>query len=331
MKDPFSDEIDLTEPLKKIYNFKKIILLSTLLASVIGVIIALVLPVKYSSSTIFIPQNQESNNSSLSGVASLVGVNLGGNSLGGEIPSSMYPQIAYSPKFKRLILDKIIDEKNNLNLKDYIINYYNIDNEILDNNSPLFVSEIEEKCFKILDDIISISVNQKDGFVTINCIMPVAEYSAILANESKEILQKIIIQNKIESANQNLKFSQEQLYEKKMEFNEIQRKLSSFKDSNLNLVNSFIINQQDKLEAEFQIINAVVTELSKQVETAKLQVRKDTPVFSTIKEALIPNKRISPKRTQLVIIFGIFGFIISSIFAILKDPLKKLFAEISES
>ena len=30
--------------------------------------------------------------------------------------------------------------------------------------------------------------------------------------------------------------------------------------------------------------------LSKQVEQAKLQVTKDTPVFSTIKEAVIPNK-----------------------------------------
>ena len=49
------------------------------------------------------------------------------------------------------------------------------------------------------------------------------------------------------------------------------------------------INEKNKLEAEFQIINAVVTELSKQVEQAKLQVKKDTPVFSTIKEAIIPN------------------------------------------
>ena len=46
--------------------------------------------------------------------------------------------------------------------------------------------------------------------------------------------------------------------------------------------------------AEFGIINAVVSELSKQVEQAKLQVTKDTPVF-TIREAVIPNKK-SPKK-----------------------------------
>ena len=77
----------------------------------------------------------------------------------------------------------------------------------------------------------------------------------LLAKNAKEILQKIIIENKIESARQNLIFSEKQLNEKKIEFDEIQSKLAYFKDSNLNLVNSFVINEKDKLEAEFQIIN----------------------------------------------------------------------------
>ena len=160
--------------------------------------------------------------------------------------------------------------------------------------------------------------------------MPIAEYSAILANNAKEILQKIIIENKIESAKQNLEFSKKQLREKEIEFDEVQTKLSFFKDSNLNAVNSFVINEKDKLEAEFQIINAVVTELSKQVEQAKLQVTKDTPVFSTLREAVIPNKRTSPKRTQMVIIFCLFGFIISCVIILIKDPLKSILDELNE-
>ena len=46
-----------------------------------GVAFALLLPVKYNSTTIFITQNQETGSSSLSGVASLVGINLGSNLL----------------------------------------------------------------------------------------------------------------------------------------------------------------------------------------------------------------------------------------------------------
>ena len=323
-----NDEIDIIEILKKIYKSWRIIIYSSITFIIIGITIALLSPVKFSSSTIFIPQNQESSSSSLSGVANLVGINLGGSSYGGDIPPSMYPQVSESPKFKRLLLDKVIDKKNNLTLKKFIIKYYKIDeiNEIV--SSELAMTELEEKCFKKLSEIISINVNQKDGFITISSIMPIAEYSAIVAKKSREILQNIIIENKIETARQNLIFSEGQLIEKKKEFDEIQSKLAYFSDSNLNSVNSFVNNEQDKLEAEFQIIKSVVTELSTQVEQAKLQVSKDTPVFSTIKEAVIPIKRTSPKRTQIVIVFGFIGFIASCFLVLIQDPLKKIINEI---
>ncbi len=329
MKTKSNDEIDLIEILKKIFNFKKLVIYITGLFILIGIAVALLSPVKFTSSTVFIPQKQEGATSSLSGVASLVGINLGSASYGGDIPTSMYPQIGESPKFKRLLLGKSIDSKKNITLKQFLVEHYNIKEDNKPTISKLDMTELEEECFMILSKIISINVNKKDGFVTINSIMPIAEYSAVVTKLSREILQNIIIENKIETARQNLNFSKNQLSEKKLEFDEIQSKLAYYSDSNLNTVNSFVINEKDKLEAEFEIISAVVTELSKQVEQAKLQVTKDTPVFSTIKEAIIPNKRTSPKRTQLVIIFGFIGFVVSCLFIIIKDPIKKFFNEIN--
>ena len=89
-----------------------------------------------------------------------------------------------------------------------------------------------------------------------------------------------------------------------------------------------MINERDKLEANFQIINAVMVELSKQVEQRKLQVSEDTPVFSVIKEANMPVKRSSPKRTQMVLIFGFIGLVFSLLYVILKKPLKDIILEI---
>ena len=322
------EEIDLVEILKKIYKSRIFILIISFSFALIGVAVAMLSPIKFSSETIFITQNQESNSSSLSGVASLVGINLGASNFGGEIPSSMYPQVTQSPKFKRLLLNSNIDFDNKINLKQYLIDYYKLNTENDKINSDLYVSELENDCFNIIDEIISVNVNQKDGFISLSATLPVAEYSTNLTINAKEILQEIIINNKIESANQNLIFSQQQLKEKKLIFDEIQAKLAYFSDSNLNSVNSFVINERDKLEAEFQIISAVVTELSKQVEQVKLQVSKDTPVFSTIKEAVIPIERTSPKRTQLVIIFGFIGLVISTGFILIKDLLLDVFNKI---
>ena len=296
MDDIEDSEIDLIEILKKVYKSRKFIIIISFSFTLLGVV-ALISPTIYSSETIFITQKKDSA-SSLSGVANLVGINLGATNFGGEIPSLMYPQVSQSPKFKRLLLDENIDLEDTINLKQYLIDYYSLSVENDEINSDLYVSELEDDCFEIIEDIISIDVNTRDGFITLAATMPVAEYSAVLAVKAKKILQEIIINNKIESANQNLIFSQKQLEEKKLIFDEIQAKLAYFTDSNLNSVNSFVMNEKSKLEAEFQIINSVVTELSKQVEQAKLQVIRDTPVFSTIKEAIIPTGRISPKENK---------------------------------
>ena len=240
----------------------------------------------------------------------------------------MYPQVSQSPKFKRALLKTIIDYDKNINLKTYVKEYYKLSQSDEKSNNEFAISELEEECFDILNKILVIDVNHKDGFVVISATMPIAEYSTVVTNKAKEILQNIIIENKIESARQNLIFSQNQLSEKRLLFDEIQAKLAYFSDSNLNTVNSFVINEKSKLEADFEIINSVVTELSNQVENAKLLVKKNTPVFSTIKEAVIPNKRSSPKRTQIVLIFSLVGFISSIIYILSKETIKQIFTEI---
>lgn len=324
-----SDEINLIELAKTIWNGKKLIFIISSFFVLIGVISALVSPILYSSSTTFIPSSQEgSSGSSLSGVASLVGINLGAMSSGNEIPASMYPQISNSVEFKRLLLEEFIDEKKEIKMKSYLVDYYKIDSDSNSNNpNKSFVSELENDLFNIINNILNISVNQKDGFVTISANMPESEYAAYSAINARNILQKIIITNKIKSAKQNLKFSEKQLKSKRIEFNEIQNKLGYFNDSNLNIITSSIINERKRLEAEFQIINAVMVELSKQVEQNKLQVSKDTPVFSIIKEATMPVKRSSPKRGQMILIFGFIGLILSVFYTVLKAPLIQFIKE----
>ena len=328
MNDKNIDEIDLIFFLKKIYKKRKFIGISTFLFIIIGIVVALTKPEIYSSATTFIPQNQETKSSGISGVASLVGINLGGGFNSTEIPPSMYPEIKNSAKFKRKLLNSIIDSKSNITLEKFIINYYDISETKEINDNLMFVSKSEEKIFEIISNMIIVSVNENDGFISISSEMPNAEYSAVIVRNAKNILQDIIIENRIESARQTLNFSLKQLSEKKAEFDEIQTKLAYFKDSNLNIVNSVITNEQDKLEAEFEIINAVVTELSKQVEQAKLQVNKETPVFSTLNEPTIPNIRSSPKRKQIVLIYGFIGLLISIGYILFIDYVRILIKEI---
>ena len=142
-----NDEIDIIELLKKLYKSRKVIIYTTIIFSAVGVAFALLSPVKYKSTTVFITQNQETSPSSLSGVASLVGINLASSSFGGEIPSTMYPQIIESVKFKRLLLNKVMNKKNNLTLQNFIAEYYTIEEFKQDNTIDLGMTLSEEKYF----------------------------------------------------------------------------------------------------------------------------------------------------------------------------------------
>ena len=298
--------------------------------ALLGFAFALLSPIVYTSSTTFInSQSESSSGSGLSGVASLVGINLGSMTSGNEIPPLMYPQIAESVQFKRDLLNSYIDEKEQIKLEDFLANYNDIEKSVAENKNKLFISKYENELFNVLNDVISISVNQKDGFVTILANMPESEYAANTCINAREILQETVINNKLMSAKQKLEYSEKQLNSKKIEFEEIQNKLAYFNDSNLNLVTSSVINERDKLEAEFQIINAVMIELSKQVEQRKLQVSEDTPVFSIVKEASMPVKRSSPKRTLMVLIFGFIGLIASISYTLVKSPIAQVLKEIN--
>ena len=68
------------------------------------------------------------------------------------------------------------------------------------------------------------------------------------------------------------------------------------------------------------IASTVNEELAKQVEQARIQVSKDTPIFTIIDPVVIPNQRTSPKRTLIVLSFTFLGFFLAIGYALIKEP-----------
>ena len=351
------DEIDLIALFKTLWNSKKLIATITSFFAILGVVASLMSPIVYSASSTFIPQSsQTGGGSSLSGVASLVGINLGGAISSAEIPPSIYPQILESVPYKRELLEaslKSSKEDSGILLKEYllvkkkpsilgfvkkytimlpftILNAIRGDQEAvsLGSSSEMSVSLDEEDLFNNLGSILSLNVNAKDGFVSLSAQMGDPIICALVAKEAQKILQKSVINYKIKSASEVLVFNQKQLNLKKVEFDSLQNKLALFKDSNLNIIDSRFENRLSGLEAEFSLVSSVYQELAKQLEQSKLQVSKDTPIFSVIKPVTIPNKRSAPKRAQMVFIYLFIGIVLGSGFVLIKDPLKRIIQEI---
>ena len=353
------DEIDLVQIIRQLWVSRFFITKISLLFILVGIFISLISPIRYSASTTFIPQTSKTPvSSNLSGVASLVGINLGASPSGTVIPPSIYPQIIESVPYKRELLKTPIvfpETKSSISLMEYLLtndskkDFFSILKKYTlmlpftlielirgDNNktnslnlSPnIIVSSDEEKLFKTLDGLLEISVNAKEGFVNLKTKMSDPYATALVAKAAEQILQRRIVEYKIKSAKEVLDFNLEQLNLKKVEFDSLQNKLALFRDSNLNIIDSRFQNTLQKLESEFNIVSAVYQELSKQVEQSKLQVSKDTPIFSVIKPAMVPNKRTSPKRTLMVVVFALVGITMGSLIVLLKSPILSLYKEI---
>ena len=350
------DEIDLIELLKKIYAQKKLIIKATFFSVLIGVIFALFQPNEFTSSTTFIPQLSsgiKTGGSSLSGLASLAGINVGSMESSSEFPPSLYPKVVNGIPFRLdLLSSKIKLDNNSILVKDYfsdkassfnflgIIKKYTIGlpsllmssfkkQDVLSANSVIYsVTEEDKGFFDILLNSLSLSINEKEGFITISFTDSNKNVAAQITQIAQNLLQKKIIEFKNQSSKEMLDFAMKQYVEKKNDYEKLQDQRAVFVDKNINISSSLFQNKLSRIESEVNIAQSIVQQLASQVEQAKLQVNKDTPVFTTIQPVTIPFEKSAPKRSLIVMVFAFLGIVISVGYVLVKEPLKEIYKSI---
>jgi uncharacterized protein involved in exopolysaccharide biosynthesis len=353
------DSIDLIALLKQIYQGRKLIVLSAFAAAVLGVVVALATPNTYTSGATFIPQTggDSKPSSSLSGLASLAGINLGGMSGGSDIPPTLYPQIISSVPYKLDLLDETIEVSDSeVSLGEYLgddsgssilgtVKKYTIglpgtilsalrgsssEGASLGQGELYQISEDDRELFEALNTKLILSLNEKEGFVTLEFSDEDKLVAAQVAERAKELLQERIIAFKNQSARELLDFTTKQYQDNKTSYEALQDSIAIFKDQNLNISSSLYQNRLDRLERELNIASSVVEQLASQVEQAKLQVNKDTPVFTIIEPVTVPFERSAPKRSLIVVIWIFLGVVLSTGYILVKGPAKEIFASIKE-
>ena len=126
-----------------------------------------------------------------------------------------------------------------------------------------------------------------------------------------------------------MNFTQKQFLEKQAEYLTLQDEVARSRDANKNIISERYQNQFKVKEGELSIATSVYQELAKQLEQAKLQVAKDTPIFSTLKPVTIPTERSAPKRSLIVVIWAFLGLEISVGYVLVKAPVQDIWKEIN--
>ena len=343
MENPIQeDEIDLLALLQQLWGKRMWIVKVTTLFVVLGVAVALYTPTKYKAETVFIPQVSESGGkaSKLGGLASLAGINLGGASDGMSIPPSLYPNIASSIPYKLALLEENIQvEGTEQTLQTYLLAqpksffsglFSRASEEEEQISSVVFqLTPDAEDLVELLGEIVSVKINEKEGYVSLSVMWKDALISAQIAEAAKNLLQQQVIAYKLEKLNDNLTFTETQYTTKQKEFEAIQDRLALFKDRNQNINSSRFQSQLQRIQAEYDVALSVVQELAKQLETAKLQVNRDTPIFTVIEPVIVPHEKDQPKRKLIVLIWAFLGGVLSCGWVLIEAPLKDIWIKIN--
>ena len=334
-------EIDLIALIKRLWKKRMFVIYVTLAFMVLGLMIALFSKKEYTATTVFVPQtSRQGVSSSMSSLASLAGINLGQVGGGESLSPAIYPQLLsnvdfikelmYTPiKFeewpeKVTLFDYYTNEDYNkptffgtvkkytLGLPGVIIkaikgsNKEEADSAAADGLLPVF-TEKEYACKQVLTNLVSITINDKDGYVELSASMPEPVAAAEVATAAFNLLEKYITEYKIEKAKATLDFVNDRFAEAKVDFEEKQKELASFRDANRMLTTATSQIAQERLEREYELANTIYTELARQKTQVELQVKEDTPVLSVVQPVVVPFEKSKPKRAIILIAFTFLG------------------------
>ena len=338
-------EIDLVELIQKMWINRWLIIKVTGVFVVLGVLVALFSAKVYTASCDIVPDTGKSGNSKMSSLAALAGVSLGGGEDVTALSPLVYENIMNGTSFRKELMQTKIDfedidkpvsffdyytseEYNKPSVLSYIKKYtiglpFVILNAIRgeqpepdysavgNSDGPTLetLSKDEFNAMKILGQSISLTLQEKKGFVTITSNMPEAVAAAQLAQATVVLLQKYITEFKIAKVQSNLDFIQGRYDEAKKNFEDIQVRRAAFRDANTNTNKYSARVEAEKLDAEYTLAMNLYSELAAQLEQAKIEVKKDTPMLTVVRPVTIPYKKSKPQRLQILVAFTFLGVV----------------------
>jgi hypothetical protein len=336
---------------------------TTLIFMALGLFVAIFSEKEYTASTTFVPQTSEGKKigGGLSGLAAIAGINLGsiGGNTGTGISPLIYPNLINNVSFQKELLQtsitiKGIDDSTSFEryyteiyspsllgyIKKYTIGLPGLIIKVIKGNPDdvnlsrvdgavekseiIAISKTEKELFEILDGCINIDINEDDGYVHLTATMPEALPSAQLATNAQKLLEKYIINFKLQKSIEQYKFIEERYVEKEQEFKRAQKKLAKFRDQNQGFNSAMAQTSIEVLQSEYDLAYNVFTELAKQLEKQKIQVKENTPVLTIINPVFVPVEKSKPKRFLTLIIWSFAGFFFGIVWVFGKGSFFKL-------
>lgn len=349
--------IDIMAMVRSLWDGRKTIIIVTAVFIVLGLVAALTMKRTYTVQSTMVPQMSSRSNSSLGSLAALAGVDLGMANNTADLSPLIYPQIVNSVPFRKELLytplhyakaDTAVSmftyqkEYVKPSVMSYVLKYtiglpgvimgairgekpeITLPSGEADNApKPILLTKDEEKFMKILAQNVTLSVDKKEGYITLSVTGSEPIQTAELAMAAQTLLQKEVTRFRTEKAQDNLDYIQARYDESKAEAESYQSQLATVRDRSQQMSSSRARIEQERIQMKYNVASSIYSEMAKQLEQAKMQVKRDTPILTIVQPVTVPAKP-SNSRAKTLIVWTFLGFVLGCGWVIGKGYLPKL-------
>ena len=340
--------VDILPLLAKLYQKKLFVCLFSIAFGILGIVVAFTSDRYYTASEVVVPEQEQDMKSSLmNSLSSFMDINSSIGSEEGAYNVAIFPEMASSKPFLASLLKvkvtpspkkngKSLDEKmKSITLYDYytdpskkslsekvvgavkqMFGTAKVDSlENIENINVTRFSKKQEILIKLLDKSTDIVINKKTGIITISFTIDDPSIAQQMADTISVRLQQMVTDYKTLKAKQKLEYYTKMSKEARIHLINLQKRYAAAADENFFVQLQSIKGNIDRLEQDAMLAENAYSTIEKQRISAEMDLQDKKPVFVVLEPAVYPNKANSG-RTSIVILYGMIGFIISSIWAI---------------
>lgn len=330
-----SDEISLKELLlkiKELFSYLiskwKIILVAGFLGAVLGLTYSISKKPTYTASLTFALEEGGGSSGGVLSLASQFGFDLGTSGGGAFKGSNLLELFKSRSMVEKTLLSPVKYNKKNISLAEMYLEINEVRKE-WDKNPKLkniqFLPETKRKYFTRVHDSIlgrmystivssQLAVAQKDKKVDVISIDVMSNhelFSKFLCEALAKEVSTFYVETKTKKARQNLEILQHQTDSVRGALNGAITGVASATDDTFNLNPALNIRRTPSTKRQFdvQANTAILTEIVKQLELAKVTFRKETPLIQVIDKPILPLEKKGFGKLKGIIYGGfIFGF-----------------------
>ena len=289
-------EPDLFRLLKKWHEKRRALLFSALGGMAIGILFSALLPPRYTS-VVKVIQDSGGRDilPEISGISSLMGIHF--RTAGGEddLDAALYPEIIASAPF---LAEMSAVEVDGIPLSGFIpgLGKQGEGTYEIPAGSPR-----EQKLIRTMRRSLQLTTDKKSGLITASVTLNDPAAAAVAADSLVAKLERYIIARRTRKARGALAFIQERCNEARQHYYDAQEEYACYADANRHNVKLSAELERERLSQRQQLTWSVYSQLAGQLETARLKVQEQTPVFTVIEPAQVPAFRSFPPRFTLVL------------------------------